>query len=156
MDDQEIDPQQILYTNQPYASDEEGYDDEEEELPDYAEDSADSDEDADSSDQASTSDEDDLAEAIGDVIEPGFLKALEGQNIPVQDGHSQAQKEVFLITWKGAMNFRGRSKDRKPRKSSKSKKRAGTPHPIEKSVKPRNGDTSNRSTTMAKWVHDVA
>ena len=99
MDDQEIDPQQVLYTTQPYASDEEGYEDEEE-SPDYAEDSDDSDEDTDSSDHGSNSEEDDLAEAIGDVFEQGFLKAMEDQNIPLEDGHSQAQKEVFLTTCK--------------------------------------------------------
>ena len=98
MDDQEIDPQQVLYTTQPYASDEEGYEDEEE-SPDYAEDSDDSDEDTDSSDDGSNSEEDDLAEAIGDVFQ-GFLKAMEDQNILLEDGRSQAQKEVFLMTWK--------------------------------------------------------
>ena len=87
MDDPEIDPQQVLYTNQPYASDEEGYD-EEEELPDYTGDSDGSDEDTDSSDQVSTSEE----EAVDDVFEQAFLTAMEDQNIPVEDGLSQARK----------------------------------------------------------------
>ena len=156
----EEEPQTVLWTNNP-LDDDSGLDEEEEDEGDYDQDEDqeydDEEDDRDGScddeenDSPDPTDEEDLASAVGDIFEQGYLKAMEEQNIDLEDGVSEAQREVFLTTWKGARSFKGKgsSRGRTPKREGRKPKRDKTPRrpqtprsgrsDSERSVNPRKG-----------------
>lgn len=120
--DDEQEPQCVMFTTTPY---EQEYDEHSssgsEECDDMGSEGS---EESSEQDSESVTDEDDLADAIGDVYEQGYLEALQGQNLQPEEGLSASQREVFLTTWKGARKFGGRSQSRD--RKSKSSRRPGT------------------------------
>ena len=125
----EEEPQTVLWTSNPLEDDsglEEGEDDQDYdqyEDQEYYEDEDDRDEsyDEEENDSPDPTDEEDLASAVGDIFEQGYLKTMEEQNIDLEDGVSEAQREVFLTTWKGARSFKGKgsSRGRTPKRETR-------------------------------------
>ena len=58
-----------------------------------------------SSEDDVSEDSEGLTEAIGDIFEQGYLRAMEKQGVELEEGLSAAQREVYLTTWKGARKF---------------------------------------------------
>ena len=146
-------PTEVFWTNNPFDDgSEDGTSsdhDHDHDAPDGSVDDSDEDDhdtEGNSSDENSE-DSEGLTEAVGDIFEQGYLRAMEEQGVELEDGISTAQRNVYLTTWKGARKFRSRSKDKKGPKDRR-KRRPDTPRP-DRSGRPRKsqGRSTSRSTS---------